>query len=151
MRDRRITVAAAFLVVLGLACVVLVACPGCSVGRGADGTAVIGFPAGWHPDTDALAVGAGTIGTMLFGPAGGAAAASTVAAIAGALGWRGSAKRAAEEARRAERLSGREEGWDERERAAGVQQPIGVPVGGGVRADTGVGGHDPSPDGPSTG
>lgn len=31
MRDRRITVAAAFLVVLGLACVVLVACPGCSL------------------------------------------------------------------------------------------------------------------------
>lgn len=31
MRDRRVAVAAAFLVVLGLACVVLVACPGCSL------------------------------------------------------------------------------------------------------------------------
>lgn len=97
---------------------------GCSVGRSATGEAVIGLKAGWHPDTDAAQVAAGTVGTMLFGPAGGTAAVGLVGALGGLLGW-------SRQKARAERAEGRHEGWDERELAS---HALGAPSAGGAGA-----------------
>ena len=93
---------------------------GCAVGQSATGEAVIGVKAGWHPDADRASVAAGTIGTMLFGPAGGTAAVGLAGALAGLFGW-------SRQKARAERAEGRHDGWDEREAAArgSAPQPVG--------------------------
>lgn len=119
-------------VALGCGVAAFLGMSGCAVGQDAQGRAILGFPAGWHPDADGLSVAAGTIGTLFGGPVGGAAAVSAVGAIGGLFGWRKTAsdlkrerdQRLSAERERAE-LAGAERGWSEREQAAAVQAPLG--------------------------
>lgn len=117
------------LLAAGLLCS-LVFSAGCvSVGRDADGNAIIGFAAGVSPDRDdsqAIGGAVGAVTTAATGnPVVGAAAATLTTGVLGLLGLGGAgtvavrnAKKASDERARAERSEGRHSGWEERELAA---------------------------------
>lgn len=102
---------------------------GCAVGKSATGSAVIGFEAGSSPDAGAMQAAGAGIGA-LFGPGGAAAGGAIATGIAAIFGMQrvNNARRIAE--REAAMLAGANQGWDDRERAAAVQAPLGVVSGG---------------------
>ncbi len=96
---------------------------GCAAGRGPAGEIVVGWDVASLPETANEPIAA--LGDMLI-PGLGLAGAGIITPIAVAI--RNSAKRRSAEVRAAE-LAGQNAGWDERERAAAVQQPLApVPV-----------------------
>lgn len=70
-------------------CLVLVLA-GCAIGKAGDGSYVAGFPVGAANEDaqDAANLAAGTIGTMLGGPAGQAIGLGVVGIVGSMLGWR---------------------------------------------------------------
>lgn len=116
---------------LCLALCFLLSLAGCAAGTGPGGEVVVGWDVARLPETaeqsavaiaDLLLPGLGTAGAGILGAIG--------------LAVRNGAKRREAE-REAARLAGANDGWDERERAAATQQPLGgVPLsaGGGAGA-----------------
>lgn len=85
---------------------------GCVTGRTDDGTVVLGLAFGQPlPESheQAITAAAGTVGTLMGGPVGGALATTVVGGILGAFGLRQSSKAAAAQARH----EGERAGWDE--------------------------------------
>lgn len=89
---------------------------GCGVGRGADGSIVVGTKVGELVETTNQAV-AKVVEQYLPG-FGTVAAAFGIPLVGAVAGWARSATKHAE-------IKGKEQGWDEREAAGTVQQPLG--------------------------